>query len=271
LFYHNKGGLILSDHIKDTLRGFIVPIQVLEDAALTVYEKMVYIVLRSFINPHRSEAWPSIPTISRLSGVSRTQVKRSIESLMGKGYITRVQQRRDYDNSTGKARQTSNIYTIDLPQSSENPGPDRTDPQSSQDRPPVLAGPPPQSSQDREELINSELIKKNDDDDRLRLVDSVFDRFKNEIDREKFNTVVKRVGKYKSNNFEAFLVKAIQTEIANIQAAASSQPDSERPRRTKGSKKPQIAVVTNESTPAPELTAEKRAEMRELAARLRES
>jgi hypothetical protein len=116
-------------------------------------------------------------------------------------------------------------------------------------------------------LTRSNKLK--DDDDRLRLIDSVFDRFKNEIERDKFNGVVNRVGKYKVNNFEACLVKAVQTEIVNIQTAASRQTEapSRSRSRASGSKRPQMPVVA--STPAPEITPEEREKMRELARKMR--
>lgn len=102
------------EKIMDGMRAFVVPVQVLEDERLSVYEKMVYVVLRSFCNPHKSEAWPSIQTICRLAGIGRTKAKEVLASLEEKGYIER-RANYEYDPRTKKARQTANIYTLTIP------------------------------------------------------------------------------------------------------------------------------------------------------------
>lgn len=102
-----------NEFIKDDLRVFVVPVDVLELEELSIYEKMVYIVLRSFCNPHKPEAFPSYDTIAKMGSMSRRQAIYCVNSLMEKGLIKKE---RRYDvTKNRKIRHTSNLYTLQTP------------------------------------------------------------------------------------------------------------------------------------------------------------
>lgn len=104
----------MQEFIQDTYRVFVVPVAVLEDSGLSAQEKLVYVVLRSFCSAHKSEVFPSHATICRLSSLSKSTVIRVLKSLQEKGYIIKKHNYK-YDTERKTARQTSNIYKLDVP------------------------------------------------------------------------------------------------------------------------------------------------------------
>jgi DNA-binding transcriptional ArsR family regulator len=98
-----------NEYLKDDLRVFVVPLDILH-ADLDIYEKMAYMVLRSFANAHNPQAWPKYSTIAELASMSERQAMRVIKSLEEKGLI-----KKEVQFKVTKKRQikhTSNLYTI---------------------------------------------------------------------------------------------------------------------------------------------------------------
>jgi len=75
---------------------------------LTVYEKIVWMCLEKFANGKEC-AWPSITTIARECSISRAQAKRTINSLIEKGLLSK-EIRRNEDGSY-----KTNLYILYLP------------------------------------------------------------------------------------------------------------------------------------------------------------
>lgn len=208
----------MEEQIRDnSMRAFVVPVQVLEDAQLNVFEKMVYIVLRSFCNPHRMEAWPSIAKICELSGIGRTKVKETLASLESKGYIQKRLEFK-YDQKSKKARQSSNVYTIELPQintiSGRHTTGDGVATRPGGGRHTTGGGSP----HDHQELNQLELNQeKDDDDDSDSVAASVFNSFKSQIGKPEFEKVLNRVRGRATGNFKEYLTRAVLNEIKNLE------------------------------------------------------
>ena len=79
----------------------------LDSEKLTQHDKMVFIAIKSFTNNKTKQAYPSLATISRVSGVSLSQVRRSIAK-MEEMQILKVESRSD-DYNHGRI---SNLYTL---------------------------------------------------------------------------------------------------------------------------------------------------------------
>lgn len=77
----------------------------LESDVLTPYEKLVYITLKKFCDK-AMKAFPSLKTLSSLTGISLSSVRRSIANMKEKGILS-IEHR--YDKSGG---QMSNLYTL---------------------------------------------------------------------------------------------------------------------------------------------------------------
>ncbi|OAB27861.1 helix-turn-helix domain-containing protein [Paenibacillus macquariensis] len=95
------------------LRVFIVPVDILDVPDLSSSEKLVYIVLRSYVNPTDPTAFPSYETIAKKASLSRRRVIDIVKSLEDKGLIkkeTRLTVTKDR-----KIKNTSNLYTLVTP------------------------------------------------------------------------------------------------------------------------------------------------------------
>ncbi len=79
----------------------------LDSDKLTQYDKIVFIAIKSFADHKTKKAFPSLATISRISGSSLSQVRRSIAKMQELGII-KVEPRRD-DTNNGRM---SNLYTL---------------------------------------------------------------------------------------------------------------------------------------------------------------
>ncbi len=88
----------------------------IEDERLLPSEKLVYVVLSKFASQERS-CFPSLSTISKLSGYSKSTVVRAIKRLSSLGYLTKERRR---DEVRGNI---STFYTLTLPEEAppENP------------------------------------------------------------------------------------------------------------------------------------------------------
>lgn len=103
------------EYIQDDgqLRVFIVPVDILDVPDLTSSEKLVYIVLRSYVNPTDPTAFPAYKTIAAKASLSRRRVIDIIKSLEEKGLIRK--EARFTVTKERKIRDTSNIYTLITP------------------------------------------------------------------------------------------------------------------------------------------------------------
>lgn len=79
----------------------------LDSHQLSQYDKMVFIAIKSFADNKTKQAYPSLATISRISGTSISQVRRSIAKMRQMG-VLKVESRRD-DINNGRM---SNLYTL---------------------------------------------------------------------------------------------------------------------------------------------------------------
>ncbi len=79
----------------------------LDSEKLTQYDKMVFIAIKSFADNITKQAFPSLATISRISGTSLSQVRRSIAKMKNMGILTVTPRHDDYNNGN-----MSNLYTL---------------------------------------------------------------------------------------------------------------------------------------------------------------
>ena len=82
---------------------------VIEDEKLLPSEKLVYVVLSKFASQERS-CFPSLSTLSKLSGYSKSTVVRAINRLSYLGYLTKERRK---DEVRGNI---STFYTLTLPE-----------------------------------------------------------------------------------------------------------------------------------------------------------
>ena len=82
---------------------------VIEDERLLPSEKLVYVVLSKFASQERS-CFPSLSTLSKLSGYSKSTVVRAINRLSYLGYLTKERRK---DEVRGNI---STFYTLTLPE-----------------------------------------------------------------------------------------------------------------------------------------------------------
>ena len=78
----------------------------LESDLLNYYEKMVFIVLKKYADNETMKAFPSLSKLHKITGISLSQVRRSIEHMKEMGIIS-VEHRTD-----GAKGHQSNIYTL---------------------------------------------------------------------------------------------------------------------------------------------------------------
>jgi hypothetical protein len=100
------------DKLKDTLRIFVVPTEILDVEELDVYEKMVYMVLRSYANGQDDTAFPSYETIAKKGSMGRKKAIQCIKKLEEMGLVVK-EERKMVKN--GSIVNTSNLYTIKRP------------------------------------------------------------------------------------------------------------------------------------------------------------
>lgn len=103
------------EYIQDDgqLRVFIVPVDILDEPDLSSSEKLVYIVLRSYVNPTDPSAFPSYETIAKKASLSRRRVIDIVKSLEEKGLIKK--EVRMTVTKDRKIKNTSNLYTLVTP------------------------------------------------------------------------------------------------------------------------------------------------------------
>jgi Helix-turn-helix domain len=99
--------------MKDDLRVFVVPVEILDFPDIDIYEQMAYMVLRSFTNARDNSAFPSYETIAKLGRMSRRKAIYAVGSLIEKGLVTK--ETRLTTSKHGRIRNTSNLYTVKRP------------------------------------------------------------------------------------------------------------------------------------------------------------
>jgi len=98
------------DKLNSELKAFIGPVDILTTKGLTIYEKMAYVVIRSFCNPRDNSAFPSYKTIAENGSMSRDSAMTAVKGLEKKGLLTKktnltVTSERKITNAT-------NTYTL---------------------------------------------------------------------------------------------------------------------------------------------------------------
>jgi len=97
---------------KDNLRDgrvknwFYLENELLDREDLSIYEKMLYIVIARYVDKEDKE-FPSVPTIAKKGSISERQVQMIINSLVKKGLIKKESRINKYNKS-----KTSNLYTL---------------------------------------------------------------------------------------------------------------------------------------------------------------
>src|SRR4030066_1686106 len=97
---------------KDNLRDgrvrnwFYLENDLLDRGDLSIYEKMIYIVIARFVDKE-DKAFPSVPTIAKKGSMSERQVQAIINSLVKKKLIKKDSRINKYNKS-----KTSNLYTL---------------------------------------------------------------------------------------------------------------------------------------------------------------
>src|SRR4030066_2220171 len=97
---------------KDNLRDgrvrnwFYLENDLLDRQDLTIYEKMIYIVIARYVDKE-DKAFPSVPTIAKKGSMSERQIQMIINSLVKKGLIKKESRIKKYNKS-----KTSNLYTL---------------------------------------------------------------------------------------------------------------------------------------------------------------
>ncbi|MCJ7666531.1 MAG: helix-turn-helix domain-containing protein, partial [Actinobacteria bacterium] len=96
------------DNLKDgrVRNWFYLENDLLDRQDLTIYEKMIYIVIARYVNKE-DKAFPSVPTIAKKGSMSERQVQIIINSLVKKGLIKKEPRINKYNKS-----KTSNLYTL---------------------------------------------------------------------------------------------------------------------------------------------------------------
>ncbi len=137
-----KRGLIDNRNINFTM----IENEVIDSEDLTVYEKMVYIVLCRFAKD--GECFPSYETIAKRAGCSRQKAINVVRDLCNKGLISKEQRKNDQDEYT------SNIYYINGLENHVEGG-------STQERlPSTREIPPSQQGLPKQDIINNTNLKR---------------------------------------------------------------------------------------------------------------
>ena len=100
--------MVSKDNLRDgrVRNWFYLENDLLDHEDLTIYEKMIYIVVARYVDKE-NKAFPSIPTIAKKGSMSVRQVQVIINSLINKGLIKRESR----INKNNKSK-TSNLYTL---------------------------------------------------------------------------------------------------------------------------------------------------------------
>lgn len=95
-------------NLETNMHFTIVMDYIIYDTNLTIYEKMLYVILKSYTNKNSNTVYPSHNTLSEKMNVSVFTVKKAIEGLIKKGYLKKTSGRKSIKGE----KDTNNIYTI---------------------------------------------------------------------------------------------------------------------------------------------------------------
>ena len=85
---------------------FIISNWVVDKEELSIYEKMIYIVLCRYADNQTSDCYPSLKTIAKKSDITKPTAIKYINKLIDKGYIKKTKRKKDDGGDY------SNVYTI---------------------------------------------------------------------------------------------------------------------------------------------------------------
>lgn len=103
---------MMNNQLKDTLRVFVVPTEILDVEGLTANEKLVYMVLRSYANGQNDSVFPSLNTIASKSSLTKPTVIKCLQRLEEMGLLIK-EIRKKWKN--GIIINDSNLYHIIRP------------------------------------------------------------------------------------------------------------------------------------------------------------
>ncbi len=93
----------------ETNRHFtIIMDDIVYDEKLTAYEKLLYVILKTYTNKNTNTAFPSHKKLSENMNVSIFTVKKAIEGLIEKGYLKKKSGKKGIKGT----KDTSNTYTL---------------------------------------------------------------------------------------------------------------------------------------------------------------
>jgi DNA-binding MarR family transcriptional regulator len=106
--FSNIHGLVIASTIKKAReRNFTkVPNEFIMSKDFTLYEKMIWIVLKKYLMSHET-CWPGIAAIARCAGCSESTVKKAIKGLEIKRMIKR---------SNSAAHRSNTYHVFSTPQ-----------------------------------------------------------------------------------------------------------------------------------------------------------
>lgn len=93
----------------------VMPVDVFKVEGLSIYDQMVYMVIRSFMNGKTKIAFPSYDTIAKLGRMSRRKAIDCVKVLVGKGLLKKETR----PSGDDKKDNSSNVYQFP----SERPAP----------------------------------------------------------------------------------------------------------------------------------------------------
>lgn len=139
----------MSEQLQDSLRVFVAPVEIFEVAEIDIYEKMVYLVIRSHCNARDNIAWPSYDTIAREGSMSRRKAIDAVRGLLEKGLLIKNEGSSKPHRSVtknGRIRNDSNRYELERPSvlmahgrlTSNKPNQNRTKKTSARHAPPLV-------------------------------------------------------------------------------------------------------------------------------------
>jgi predicted transcriptional regulator len=229
---------ITMNELKDGLRVFVVPTEILDMEELTTHEKMVYMVLRSYANGHDNSVFPSIQTIAKKGSMSKPTAIKCLDRLIELGLV--VKEERKKVSKNGKISSTSNLYYLYRPSEingggkGDLPGVVKQVNQGSKgDLPGVVKQVNPKISiikrtikksinknqsiylNEELETIIQDVFKEDIKEDWIDSIYTIYDLFKDEITLPAFKRVLNDVKKHSTNidNLEHYLKAAIKNEI----------------------------------------------------------
>jgi hypothetical protein len=102
--------VIFMSKIQSEFKPVVFPVDILNDENLDIYEQSVMIVLYSYTNAHKAQAFPSTKTICKQAKIGKTKCFEVLNSLEEKGYM--VRENRPAYTKNKKIVKDSNMYTL---------------------------------------------------------------------------------------------------------------------------------------------------------------